>query len=184
MNKKVLNVMIWLTWGILAFFLIAKLFFGEWVAIIVTNERLVKIGVFIDNHFWLYETLTFVFTLLTYYLYLCACSRKWRLSTKSILCIVPILLILHVVKYFNPTIGMVLDYCTMFVIPYYLGATYKDTAFIFCGHCMSQMASLYIRNIPVNPLMYNSMSMIILMIDQYIWLLIYYFYQNKYKKEN
>ena len=184
MNKKVLNVMIWLTWGILAFFLIVKLFFGEWVAIVVTNDKLVKIGVFIDNNFWVYEVLTFCFTCLTYYLYLCACSKQWKLSFKSIGVILPILLILHIVKYFNPTIGTQIDLILMMAIPYFLKASFGSTIFVFTAHSASQLITLYVRNIPVSPLMYNSMSMIILMIDQYIWLLLYYFYQNKYKKEN
>ena len=183
MNKKVLNVMIWLTWGILAFFLVVKLFFGEWVAIVVTNDKLVKIGVFIDNHFWAYQAVAFLFTLLTYWIYLCACSKQWYLHWKQIAWILPILVVLQLVKIYYPTQGMVLDYCAMFALPYFLHSEYKSTLFVFIAHCLSQMVSLYVRNIPVTPIMYNSMSMIILMIDQYIWLLLYYFYQNKYKKE-
>ena len=58
MNKKVLNVMIWLTWGILAFFLIAKLFFGEWYAIVITKltnmyNSMTMIVFGIDLYFWL-----------------------------------------------------------------------------------------------------------------------------------
>ena len=120
MNKKVLNVMIWLTWIILACFLVAKLFFGEWVAIVVTNAKLVKIGQFMDSHFWLYQGVAFLFTLLTYWIYLCACSKQWYLKAKQIAWILPVLIALQFVKIYYPTQGMVLDYCAMFVIPYFI----------------------------------------------------------------
>lgn len=184
MNKKVLNVMIWLTWGILAFFLIAKLFFGEWYAIVITNEKLVNIGIFIDTHFWVTRAVAFCTTFITYWLYLCACSRQWYLKWKQIAWILPILLALQVLKYFAPTQGSVIDYCLMLVLPYFLKAEYKSVAFVFTCHCLSQMVVAYVRNLPILTNMYNSATILILCIDTYFWLLLYYFYQNKYKKEN
>lgn len=183
MNKKVLNVMIWLTWGILAFFLVVKLFFGEWVAIVVTNDKLVKIGVFIDNHFWAYQAVAFLFTLLTYWIYLCACSKQWYLRWKQTTWIFPILVVLQLIKIYYPQIGSQLDLVAMILLPYLLKSDFKSTAFVFTAHSISQIVCLFARNMPSLPIVYNSMSMIILMIDQYIWLLLYYFYQNKYKKE-
>lgn len=183
MNKKVLNVMIWLTWIILACFLVAKLFFGEWVAIVVTNAKLVKIGQFMDSHFWLYQGVAFLFTLLTYWIYLCACSRQWHLKAKQIAWILPVLIALQFVKIYYAQIGSQLDVVTMILLPYLLKSDFKSTVFVFTAHSISQIVCLFARNMPALPIMYNSMSMIILMIDQYIWLLLYYFYQNKYKKE-
>ena len=184
MNKKVLNVMIWLTWGILAFFLIAKLFFGEWYAIVITNDKLVKIGIFIDNHFWLKRVIAFCTTLITYWLYLCACSQQWHLKWKQIAWIFPILLALQVVKYYDATIGSQLDLIAMILIPYLLKSSFKSTAFVFTAHSISQVLVAYVRNLPTLTNMYNSMTMIVFGIDLYFWLLLYYFYQNKYKKEN
>jgi hypothetical protein len=184
MNKKVLNVMIWLTWGILAFFLIAKLFFGEWYAIVITNEKLVNIGIFIDTHFWVTRAVAFCTTFITYWLYLCACSRQWYLKWKQIAWILPILLALQVVKYFNPTVGSSLDLVAMILIPYLLKSDFKSTVFVFTAHSLSQLLVTYVRNLPVLTNMYNSATMLVMCIDIYFWLLLYYFYQNKYKKEN
>lgn len=181
MNKKVFNTVIILIWVTIIAFLVAKIFFGEYVAIAYSNPFLVKIGQFIDNHFWLKRFCYFLTTFATYYLYLCACCQVWKLKWKQLAIITPILLVMQVVKYFEPTIGSALDCVCMLSLPYVLGAKYKTTVYIFTAHSLSQIIVAYARNIPLHIINPNFMTMLLLMIDAYLWLILYYFYSNKFK---
>lgn len=183
-NKKLFNTIIILIWTTIVAFLVAKIFFGEYVAIAYSNPFLVKIGQFIDNHFWLKRFCYFLTTFVTYYLYLCACCQVWKLKWKQLGIITPILLVMQVVKYFEPTIGGMLDYAFMLACPYFLGAKYKTVIYIFTAHTLSQLIVGYARNIPVYAVNMNFMTMFLLGIDAYLWLILYYVYSNKLKGDN
>lgn len=184
MNRKVFNTVIILIWAVLIGFLVAKIFFGKYVGIAYSSPVLVSAGNYVDSHFWLKRACYFVTTFITYYLYLCSCCQVWKLKWKWVAIITPVLLALQVVKYFEPAIGSALDCVLMFILPYFMGAKFKTTAYIFAAHSLSQIIVGYARNIPINVISPNFMTMLLLGIDMYLWLLLYYFYANRFKGGN
>lgn len=96
MNKNVLRTMIILCWVFLALYAVLKLVpqLASKFVIVVNNEKIVKVGQFVDEREWLGDIIYFLTTLLTYQFYLCACCHKWFLSIKqylvSLAIIVPI----------------------------------------------------------------------------------------------
>lgn len=87
MNKKVLKVMIVLVITFLLALYVLKIFFPQEFVMVVENDKLVMIGDYIDNHLWLYITISVITNFITYWLYLCAVTRKWRLNWKEILAV-------------------------------------------------------------------------------------------------
>lgn len=189
MNKKVFITTFILFGIMLVGCILAKTVFGADLAIVVENSRLIEIGVYLDNHFWLRESIYFLFTFITYNLYLCAISGKWFLNWKELLILTPILIAMQFAKIYVPSLGMYLDLIAMILIPIFiksereLGDKYKTFVLVYTIHCLSQLLCLYARTLPVQLISVNSAVSIVFMIDQYIVQIMYYLYGNKLKNK-
>lgn len=183
MNKRVLKTMIFLLWIFLVSFQIVKIFFGEWFAIRISNENILQIGAFIDEHEWLKQGLYVITSWFTYFCYLCACKQKWNLTIKEHLALIIVMAILVVLRKFFPIIGMNIDVVLMVFIPCCMKAEYKQVAIIFTVHSLGQLLLLNIRSLPLLLLGTDFVTQFILSMDAYLWLVLYYLYANKYKEE-
>ena len=92
MNKKVFITTFVLFGIMLVGCILAKTVFGADLAIIIENSKLIEIGEYLDNHFWIMQLIAFIFTFVTYNLYLCAVAGKKILNWKELLIITPILI--------------------------------------------------------------------------------------------
>lgn len=184
MNKKVLKTMIILCWVFLGAFALLKLIpqLASKFAIAINNEKVVGAGIFIDNRVWLQQIIHLCFTLLTYQFYLCACCKVWKLTLKqyglALLFIIPN----QVLTYFFPQVGSSIAFVIMFCLPCLYKADYRTVAIIFATHVLGQLAISFIRSEPLYMANVNTISQILMCIDQYVWLILYYLYSNLYKE--
>lgn len=185
MNKNVLRTMIILCWVFLVAYAILKLVpqLASKFVIVVNNEKIVKAGQFIDSHVWLKQIIHIITTCLTYHFYLCACCHKWHLSLKEyIICALFIIPNVYLCWYcYN--IGTAISFVLMFTIPFFLKADYRTVAIIFATHTLGQAVLSFVRSQPLNVVDVNTVSQMILCLDAYIWLLLYYLYANLYKEK-
>lgn len=184
MNKQVLRTMIILCWVFLALYAVLKLVpqLASKFVIVVNNEKIVKAGQFIDERVWLQQMVHFVFALLTYHLYLCACCKVWHLSFKQYIISLAFILPNQVLTFFYPQIGSNIAFVIMFCLPCAFKADYKTVAIIFATHILGQLGISFIRSAELYMMNMNTISQIIMCIDQYVWLLLYYLYSNLYKE--
>lgn len=184
MNKSVLRTMIILCWVFLALYAVLKLVpqLASKFVIVVNNEKIVKAGQFIDERVWLQQMVHFVFALLTYHLYLCACCKVWHLSFKQYIISLAFILPNQVLTFFYPQIGSNIAFVIMFCLPCAFKADYKTVAIIFATHILGQLGISFIRSAELYMMNMNTISQIIMCIDQYVWLLLYYLYSNLYKE--
>lgn len=184
MNKKVFITTFILFGIMLVGCILAKTLFGANLAIVIENSKLIQIGEYLDNHFWVMECIAFILTFITYNLYLCAISGKWFLNWKELLIITPILIGMQFVKIYIPAIGIYLDIIAMIIIPIFikskfdLGTKYKIFVTIYSIHCLGQLLCLYVRTLPIQLISVNSAVSLVFMIDQYIIQIMYYFFGN------
>lgn len=181
MNKRVITTMIILGWAYLALMVFIKILFADKLLIEISNSKLILIGNYIDNHVWLEEIVYFLTTFLTYWLYLCAVCRKWTLSILWTTALVCIVVILQVIKTLSPTYGTYLDIIVMIVLPYVMKAEYKMVVVIFTMHILGQLALLFVRSMSPSLNGADFITSIVMTVDMYIWLFMYYLYSNKYK---
>lgn len=74
----------------------------------------------------------------------------------------------------------------MIITPIILGCDNKKLAFVFTFHILCQYLSLSIRQLSTQVLCFNSLSCIIMTIECYFWLLMWYLwfnYNNIFKEE-
>lgn len=151
--------------------------------IIINNENIVNAGEFVDNNVWLQQCIYGITTLLTYHFYLCACIKKWHLSWKQYLALTAIVAISNTIKYFLPSLTLIINVLIMVILPFVLKGDYRTFIIIFVTHYLGQLAIVYIRGAELQLVNFNTISTLICCIDAYVWLLLYYLYANLYKEK-
>ena len=184
MNKRVLKTTIYLCWAFLIAFAILKIWFADEFAIAITNQHILSAGSFIDARPWLQQIIAWLTTFITYHFYLCACCMKWRLSLKQYILVAVITALTNALKYYvnDSNVTLIVNITIMVLLPYMFKADYGTFVIILLAHYMGQILITVIRGEALNEMTYNSINIIIMMADAYVWLLLYYLYSNLYKE--
>lgn len=184
MNKRVLKTTIYLCWAFLIAFAILKIWFADEFAIAITNQHILSAGSFIDARPWLQQIIAWLTTFITYHFYLCACCMKWRLSLKQYILVAVITALTNTLKYYvdDSNVTLIVNITIMVLLPYVFKADYGTFVIILLAHYMGQILITVIRGEALNEMTYNSINIIIMMADAYVWLLLYYLYSNLYKE--
>ena len=184
MNKRVLKTTIYLCWAFLIAFAILKIWFADEFAIAITNQHILSAGEFIDARPWLQQIIAWLTTFITYHFYLCACCMKWRLSLKQYILVAVITALTNTLKYYvnDSNVTLIVNITIMVLLPYVFKADYGTFVIILLAHYMGQILITVIRGEALNEMTYNSINIIIMMADAYVWLLLYYLYSNLYKE--
>jgi hypothetical protein len=177
--------------GILLSIYLVKIINPEFIVGVAETESIVRVGNYIDTHKWAYYLATSLISFIVYWLICCACCRKKFLNWKECIIILFTICILFVCEKYANFLYMDLNIISQMLLPaiFCLMDHKKDIKYyyssIFCLsiHFIAQTISLQIRNIITMIAQYNYATLIVMMIDVYIWLFIMYFYFN-FKKEN
>lgn len=186
MNRKVLRTMIALVMIFLCAFYVLKIFFPEQFVMVIENEQLVKIGNYIDNHLWLYIIISCFTSFITYWLYLCAVTRKWYLNLKELVAVLIVIAITQTLYSFESTISLAsgITIIAMIALPLIDKAKLKEVAIVFSFNYLSQLLSTLIRSLPLLLTNVNFMTIFLMTLEQYFWLLLFYLYYNMKKEED
>lgn len=177
--------------GILLTIYLVKIINPAFIVGVAETESVVKFGQYIDTHKWAYYLATSIMTFIVGYIYCCACCKKKFLNIKDVIVVICSMIVSLVCQIFIPQYFSVIDMCLMIAMPMIINALDRNTyaskfysfGITFIIHNLAQIISLQIRDIVLMVAQYNYATLIILMIDVYIWLFILYFYFN-FKKEN
>jgi hypothetical protein len=71
----------------------------------------------------------------------------------------------------------------MFILPLIFGGKLKETTIVFSVHGLAQILSLGIRNLPMYIQYFNSLFFMLMTLEMYFWLLLFYIIYNYKKKE-
>lgn len=181
MNKRVLEAMIRLVWAFLIAFKIISLGFKDWFVIKVTNEKFLRMGEYLDTHAWLGNVVCYLCSLVTYFLYFGAVCKTWVLPKKHALIALATATIAELLEVILPSVGCYLGTAIMILLPYIFGADYRQVAIVFTLHYVGQLLLLNIRQLPMFLIGTKLATQLVLLIDNYLWLLLLYMYANKYK---
>lgn len=183
MNKKVFISMLILVIVFLVGLYVAKIFFPQEFMMSIQNERIIMIGEFIDSHEWLYYVCCGLTSFVTYWLYCCACSGRLWLKWYEILEIVIVIVLCRVVNFYDMTIATAISISSFAFLPALMKGRLKRTSIVYTTHTMCQALSLGIRNLPIYLPNTNFVTGLLMTIEMYFWLLLFYIIYN-YKKEN
>lgn len=175
MNKSVLRTMLVVIISMLAFEYILKFFVPKEFVLVVSNPNLIKFGTFLDTHKIFYYMFCCGTSFITYFLFTCACSRRKKLNWKYYLSFVVLyaisqILTEHAYQLLTPFLVL-----SMVTLAYISNSNMKDFTIVFAIHTIAQNLSLEIRGIIRYLLYFNTVSLTILGLESYLWLLLFYF---------
>lgn len=161
----------------------AKIFFPKEFMMSIQNERIIKIGTYIDSHEWLYYICCAIPSYATYYLYCCACSHRLTLKLKEHLIIIAVSVISVFVNIYDTNVAMAICDTAFLFLPAIMNGKLKTCAIVFTIHSFSQILSLSIRNLPLYLTNINYITTILMVFEGYLWLVLCYIIFNYKEKE-
>lgn len=183
MNKKVLKTMIALVIVFLLACYILKIFFPEQFVLSVENETIIVIGEYIDNNEWANYIFGIITSFITYWLYLCAVCKRWYLKWYEIIIVLLVIGGSIGLSLLDTNIYSAYSVITFIVLPLIFKSDLKSVAIVFSIHSLSQTMSLTIRNLPMYITSLNNLVILILSLDMYFWLLLFYISFNYIRED-
>lgn len=182
MYKRIFKIMIALVIVFLVALYVLKIFFPEQFIMSVENEIIIAIGNYIDSNAWAYYLFGIFTSFLTYWLYLCAVCRKWYLNWWQCLIVLAIIGTSIGLTFVDTNLYTALSYASFVLLPMLFKSDLKQVAIVFPIHLFSQALSLSIRNLPIYMADMNALTIHLLGMESFLWLILFYIYFN-YKKE-
>lgn len=182
MNKKVIKTSIALTIIFLVAWYILKIFFPEEFVLRINNEKLVSIGKFIDSHIVLSYACGIITSYIMYWLYLCAVCKKKKLSFKESLIVIGVYIVSVIIEIIDVSLGGIFCIIAMVVLPAMFKAELKNVALVLSFHLTAQALSLQIRGLSALLLSFDFLSLFVMTLECYFWLLLFYILLNYYEK--
>lgn len=187
MNKKVIKIAIIIAWCLLIACTAFKLFGSEVFNVAVENQRFLEICQWLETDgAWLQYILMYVLSTLVNIFVVLAASLKPKVSWKWLLIIIACSSVAWGVKWASSIAGLILDCLILIVLPaliakkWYYGFIGLAFEFVF------QILSMYIRAGDAYICDDNIILSLVISIDYYIMIALYYMYAiliNKHKEE-
>lgn len=160
---------------------VLKIFFPHFVIEVAQVESVTVVGHYIDTHKWAWYLSSFVLSFFVYYLHCGACCGKTKLTLKECLIIVGAILVGYAIKDYLPAQYTAINFITLVLLPFLMNGSFKNTVICFSTVMLLQTITLEIRGLSIMISDYNYATLLILMIDIYIFQVLLYFLFN-YKK--
>lgn len=177
--------------ALLVTFYVIKIFFPQFIISIAETPRIVKIGTAIQSNKWYLHLFNIVVGYISGYIFCCACCRSYRLGWRGSLVLLASVIALRLVAEFIPQHYTTINYVNFVFTPFMVcvserkisAKTFISTAVCFTVDLTFQVLSMLVRNLPALSTNLNIVSVIILLIDGYIWRVMLYLFFN-YKTKN
>jgi hypothetical protein len=190
MNNKVLKAMIALVIIFLSALYIVKIFFPEQFVMSIETKALINIGTYIDNHKWSYFMIQFVIGCLFDYMYFGSVCKKFKLHW-SLFIVIFLYNIGFSSFYTFGSVNLIIKMsniivaiasCYMILVPMFYTKELKPLSITYCVNAISQLLSLNIRGLSLLMTNANSLIMVLMSLECYLWmflLLMLFNYKNK-----
>ena len=183
MNYKIAKTMLGLCIGYFAVFYVLKFFFPELLLQVIASPTLIRLGKFIS--IWVgFEYIVMSITLyITYYLFACASSGKFKFGWKFHLIIGIAIVISHIFADFLPELFTHTTTSIMLILSILAKGNIKYTTITFVTHGYLSQLLASIRGFETVFVHINAISGILLNLEVDVWLIllatIFYFKENK-----
>ena len=179
MMKDRYKVLIISCWSLLGVCFLIKLLGGNWFELSTENTKLIQLCNWVDSNISKYFIMGIFYCVSMYLVYLSICKKK----IKDCLYICVVFALIFITKIFYPIVATVLEPMMLILLPIVKKVSWKR---VLVGNILMmafQLVSLFIRNLGIYlPADAPTLISLLLQIDYYIMLVLYYLYSN-YRKE-
>ena len=177
------GMLIVVSWVVLIFCLIVKLFGGNWFELGVENEKFVAFCNYVDNTMWLKMALACLIYLFTNYFILCILINRKKLDKKIVALFLPLMITKSLISWYVLWVSYVLDVLILVILPLIIGKKWKRVIFGNLLVMGFQLLTLAIRNISGDFTLNNIfLVQVLYQIDYYLMIILFYLYTFKKKK--
>lgn len=181
------GMLITVSWVVLIFCLIVKLFGGNWFELSSENDKFVAFCNFVDNTMWLKMTLACMIYLFTNYFILCILINRKKLDKKIVALFLPLMITKSLISWYVLWVSYVLDVLILVILPLIIGKKWKRVLFGNVLIFAFQVVTILIRNVSFDFNLGNTfIEQTLYQIDYYLMIILFYLYtfkKNKIKKE-
>lgn len=180
-DKQKYKTLLIASWVVLFVCFIIKLFGGNWFNIICENKTFIDLCYVLDYTKAKYIVSTIVYTTSSYLIYLCLSKQKLF----NDLWILALLIPASWCKENIAIVGWIIDILVWIVIPV-IKVKIKNSWWVAMGIVLIlvfQLVSLFTKNININLTNESSLVALIMQIDYYIMIILYYLYIQLYKRK-
>lgn len=174
MNKSVLRTTLVVIVCMLAFEYILKFFVPQEFVLVVSNPNLIKFGTFLDTHKIFYYIFCCCTSFITYFLFTCACSKRKYLNWKYYIAFVILYVISQILTEYAYQLLTPFLICSMVGLACISNSDIKTFTIVFITHTIAQNLSLEIRGLTQYIISFNTVTLTMLGLESYIWLLLFY----------
>ena len=176
--------------AILVLFYIAKIFFPSIIIEVAEIPTFVKLGNFVQSNKWYIHIFNFVVGYINAYILYCACLRKPFLSWKGNVVLLSSLLVLRLIAEFYPLQYSIFNCAFMAIMPFLVclwegelsNKIFVSTIACFGIELCFEFFSAAVRNLTAMTPNPNIVTVLVLLIDVFIWrIMLYLFFNNKNK---
>lgn len=182
MMKNNYKVLIISCWSLLGICFLIKVLGGNWFELSTDNQKLINLCNWIDSNISKYFVMGTFYCLSMYLIYL----SIMKLKIKRHLFMIVSFISIFIIKIFFPIIATILEFFALLGLPIILskGKFWKRAVLGIVLMIGFQFISLVIRNIGVYlPDNTPTLISLLLQIDYYIMIVLYYLYSNQTRKE-
>lgn len=182
MNRKVFISLLTLVCSFLAIYYILKYAFPEQFLLCLTNTNVLKFGNFLESNPIINEIVSNIMTILTFYLFSCACSSKKYLKLKQLLPIICIAIFTNYSYVFLFDYSVHISITAMLISSCICGGNIQQTTITYGVYGLSQLLIMKIRGIETILPILNKGCVYALGIEAVALLFLFYIIYN-FKKE-
>lgn len=162
---------------------VLKIFFPSFVVETAQNDKICKIGKYIDTHKWAWYIASSILSFIVMSLLCCCACRKKTLNWKELVIIAADIAFMYIVKAFLPKYYTAFNYISMILLPCIMRAKLLPTTITFVSLILVQTFTLEVRNIGLMITDCNFATLLILVIDVYMFQILLYLAMNCKREE-
>lgn len=179
---KLLQRLIIASWLLLAICFIIKICGANIFEIACNNINFINVCNYIDTHIWVKYILGCLSSYCSVSLFILATIRQYKFKVWQRIVVIVTIICGVAIKLWNSYIGLSIDFIQLFILPMvFLGKPNKLWFRIIVGNVLNilfQIISMAIKDINLAIFDDNTFISLILSIDLYIMLFLYYLYSN------
>lgn len=183
MNYKVAKTGLILCIVYLVAFYILKFFYPDILLQAITSPTLIRLGEFMNEYTFAMEIIKVSASFLTYYLFVCACSGKFKLSWIELLYVIIGTLVAKLCILFLPNLYTHTSISVMLILSLLCKGKLLNTTLSFVIHGYLSQFLTSIRGFETIIVYVNSISGLLFNLEAYVWLIllaiIFYFKEEK-----
>ena len=169
-----------MSWCLLIVCLIIKLFGGNWFELSTDNERFISLCAFVDEHQWLKMAINCIMYCFSTYFVICASVGQKYLTKKQAIFIFPYMITKSLISWYFYWIAFAMDVILLLVINTCISRKFSRSLLCFGLVNAFQFVSLGMRNIHVTNFdNNNTIVLILLQIDYYLMIALYYLHSTR-----